>query len=148
MQVRLRLLYVLQDAILSAQDFGKQIVDQANKDADDIRILAEADKATLEEKGRLAIAEARVKADQTVAEAKAQADQTVAEAKAQADQTVSEAQQKYLKLQNDYNQMLMDASGFKAELMNMYRRHMELLTAFPEKEIIAVDAVQIEEEEA
>ncbi len=112
----------IQEAILSARDMGQQIVDKANKEADDILVQAESEKASKEEEGRMVVAAAKV----------------------QAEQVVSDAERKCVKLQNDYNRMLMDASGFKAELMNMYRRHMELLTAFPEKEVIAVDAVEVE----
>lgn len=114
----------IQEAILSARDMGQQIVDKANKEADDILVQAESEKASKEEEGRMVVAAAKV----------------------QAEQVVSDAERKCVKLQNDYNRMLMDASGFKAELMNMYRRHMELLTAFPEKEVIAVDAVEVDVE--
>lgn len=137
----------IQEAILSAQDMGKQIVDKATKDADGIRVKAEADRISREEEGRMTLAAAKLEADKTLSEAKNEADKTLSEARTEADNAISEAKSKCAKLQNDYNQMLMDASGFKAELMNLYRRHMELLTAFPEREVIAVDAVQIEDEE-
>lgn len=32
--------------------------------------------------------------------------------------------------------ILMDVTGFKAEIMKMYRKHMELLAALPPKEIV------------
>lgn len=108
---------LIQEAILNAQDCGKQIVEKANKEADTIRVMAEMDKNAKEDEGRRLIAKANIEADHVVAE----------------------AEKKCEKLQIDYNQMLMDASEFKAELMTLYRRHMELLTAFPEREIMALD---------
>jgi len=45
-----------------------------------------------------------------------------------------EAEKKCDNLQQAYDRILLDVTKFKSELMDMYRRHMELLAALPEKD--------------
>ena len=44
-------------------------------------------------------------------------------------------------LQHEYDRILLDVTGFKSELMKMYRKHMELLAALPTKEIVEVQDI-------
>ena len=40
----------------------------------------------------------------------------------------------------------MDVTGFKAEIMKMYRKHMELLAALPPKEIVEAEEISEDQE--
>ncbi len=104
---------IIQDAILNAQRMGEIVISEANEKAEEIMHQAEADRRAQEEAGRKAIEEA----------------------KEEASRVIGEAERKCSNLQQDYDRILMDVTGFKAEMLKMYRRHMELLATLPEKEI-------------
>lgn len=103
----------IQDAILNAQRMGEIVISEANEKAEEIMRQAEAERREQEEAGR----------------------QAIEEAKEEASRVIGEAERKCNNLQQDYDRILMDVTGFKAEMLKMYRRHMELLAALPEKEI-------------
>ena len=65
--------------------------------------------------------------------------QVVEEAKAHALEITGQAERKCENLQKDYDRILLDVTGFKAEMMGMYRRHMELLAALPEKKMAQIE---------
>lgn len=115
----------IQDAIISAQRMGEIVISEANQKAEEILNQAELLKQMQEEAGRKAIKDAEAEADR------------VREA----------SERKCAQLQQDYDRILLDVTGFKAELMKMYRKHMEMLAALPEKEIPSIAYTVQEEEE-
>lgn len=113
----------IQDAIISAQRMGEIVISEASQKAEEILNQAEMLKQMQEEAGRKAIKDAEEEADR------------VREA----------SERKCVQLQQDYDRILLDVTGFKAELMKMYRKHMEMLAALPEKEIPSI-ACTVQEE--
>lgn len=107
----------IQDAILNAQRMGEIVISEANEKSQEI--IRQADMYRLEQEttGR----------------------QLLEKAKKEADTMIQEAQRKCDNLQKDYDRILLDVTGFKAQLMKMYRKHMEILAALPEKEISEID---------
>lgn len=108
---------IIQDAILNAQRMSDIVLVEAQQKAQEIREKASVQKQKLEEEGK----------------------QLVEEAKIQAQQVTDAAALKCDKLQKEYDRILLDVTGFKAELMKMYRKHMALLAELPQKEIVEVD---------
>ena len=104
----------IQDAILNAQRMSEIVIVEAQQKAMDIREKARQDKKQQEEEGK----------------------KMVEDAKAEALRVTSEAELRCDSLQHEYDRILMDVTGFKAEIMKMYRKHMELLAALPPKEIV------------
>ena len=104
----------IQDAILNAQRMSEIVIVEAQQKAMDIREKARQDKKQQEEEGK----------------------KLVEDAKAEALRVTSEAELRCDSLQHEYDRILMDVTGFKAEIMKMYRKHMELLAALPPKEIV------------
>ena len=101
----------IQDAILNAQRMSEIVIVEAQQKAMDIREKARQDKKQQEEEGK----------------------KMVEDAKAEALRVTSEAELRCDSLQHEYDRILMDVTGFKAEIMKMYRKHMELLAALPPK---------------
>ena len=104
----------IQDAILNDQRMSEIVIVEAQQKAMDIREKARQDKKQQEEEGK----------------------KLVEDAKAEALRVTSEAELRCDSLQHEYDRILMDVTGFKAEIMKMYRKHMELLAALPPKEIV------------
>ena len=104
----------IQDAILNAQRMSEIVIVEAQQKAMDIREKARQDKKQQEEEGK----------------------KLVEDAKAEALRVTSEAELRCDSLQHEYDRNLIDVTGFKAESMKMYRKHMELLAALPPKEIV------------
>ena len=104
----------IQDAILNAQRMSEIVIVEAQQKAMDIREKARQDKKQQEEEGK----------------------KLVEDAKAEALRVTSEAELRCDSLQHEYDRILLDVTGFKAEIMKMYRKHMELLAALPPKEIV------------
>ena len=104
----------IQDAILNAQRMSEIVIVEAQQKAMDIREKARQDKKQQEEEGK----------------------KLVEDAKAEALRVTSEAELRCDSLQHEYDRILMDVTGFKAEIMKMYRKHMEQLAALPPKEIV------------
>lgn len=102
----------IQTAILSAQRMSEILIEEANQKADEILKEAEAERLEHEEAGR----------------------QAVEAAEMEALRVTDEAEKKCDNLQQAYDRILLDVTKFKSELMDMYRRHMELLAALPEKD--------------
>ena len=101
----------IQDAILNAQRMSEIVIVEAQQKALEIREKAKKERREQEEEGRLALEDAR----------------------REAARVQEEAEQKCDDLQRTYDRILLDVTGFKAEMMGMYRRHMALLAALPEK---------------
>ena len=93
---------------------------EAQQKALDIREKARKDKKQQEEEGR----------------------KLVEDAKTEAFRVTSEAELRCNNLQHEYDRILMDVTGFKSELMKMYRKHMELLAALPPKEVIEIKEIK------
>ncbi len=109
----------IQDAILNAQRMSEIVIVEAQQKAMDIREKARQDRKQQEEEGK----------------------KLVEDAKAEAMRVTSEAELRCDSLQHEYDRILMDVTGFKAEIMKMYRKHMELLAALPPKEIVEAEEI-------
>ena len=116
----------IQDAILNAQRMSEIVIVEAQQKAMDIREKARQDKKQQEEEGK----------------------KLVEDAKAEALRVTSEAELRCDSLQHEYDRILMDVTGFKAEIMKMYRKHMELLAALPPKEIVEGKEISQDQESA
>ena len=114
----------IQDAILNAQRMSEIVIVEAQQKAMDIREKARQDKKQQEEEGK----------------------KLVEDAKAEALRVTSEAELRCDSLQHEYDRILMDVTGFKAEIMKMYRKHMELLAALPPKEIVEEEEISQDQE--
>lgn len=114
----------IQDAILNAQRMSEIVIVEAQQKAMDIREKARQDKKQQEEEGK----------------------KMVEDAKAEALRVTSEAELRCDSLQREYDRILMDVTGFKAEIMKMYRKHMELLAALPPKEIVEAEEISQDQE--
>ena len=114
----------IQDAILNAQRMSEIVIVEAQQKAMDIREKASQDKKQQEEEGK----------------------KMVEDAKAEALRVTSEAELRCDSLQHEYDRILMDVTGFKAEIMKMYRKHMELLAALPPKEIVEAEEISQDQE--
>lgn len=114
----------IQDAILNAQRMSEIVIVEAQQKAMDIREKARQDKKQREEEGK----------------------KMVEDAKAEALRVTSEAELRCDSLQHEYDRILMDVTGFKAEIMKMYRKHMELLAALPPKEIVEAEEISQDQE--
>lgn len=114
----------IQDAILNAQRMSEIVIVEAQQKAMDIREKARQDKKQQEEEGK----------------------KMVEDAKAEALRVTSEAELRCDSLQHEYDRILMDVTGFKAEIMKMYRKHMELLAALPPKEIVEEEEISQDQE--
>lgn len=101
----------IQDAIVNAQRMSEMVIAEAKEKAEEILSQAEENRQTLEENGR----------------------QIIEDAKEEAQRTIDHASEKCESLQRDYDRILMDVTGFKAEMLKMYRKHMTLLASLPEK---------------
>ena len=115
----------IQDAILNAQRMSEIVIVEAQQKAMDIREKARKDKKQQEEEGK----------------------KMVEDAKAEALRVTSEAELRCDSLQHEYDRILMDVTGFKAEIMKMYRKHMELLAALPPKEIVEAEEISEDQED-
>lgn len=104
----------IKEAILSAQRMGQIIVDEAKQHADDLRSQA----------------------DDAYASAQKELDQMIQEKRSAADELEIAAQKKCEDLKHEYNRILMDVSGFKAEMISLYRRHLELLYKLPDNGLL------------
>ena len=114
----------IQDAILNAQRMSEIVIVEAQQKAMDIREKARQDRKQKEEEGK----------------------KMVEDAKAEALRVTSEAELRCDSLQHEYDRILMDVTGFKAEIMKMYRKHMELLAALPPKEIVEAEDISQDQE--
>ena len=114
----------IQDAILNAHRMSEIVIVEAQQKAMDIREKARQDKKQQEEEGK----------------------KMVEDAKAEALRVTSEAELRCDSLQHEYDRILMDVTGFKAEIMKMYRKHMELLAALPPKEIVEAEEISQDQE--
>ena len=115
----------IQDAILNAQRMSEIVIVEAQQKAFDIREKARKDKKQQEEEGKKMVEDARAEALRVTSEAELRCDS----------------------LQHEYDRILMDVTGFKAEIMKMYRKHMELLAALPPKEIVEAEEISEDQED-
>lgn len=109
----------IRDAILNAQRMSTIIVNEAQEKAEVIRREVEDERA----KAKLDI---QRKLDATSTEA---------------EQMIAEAEQKCSDLQLNYDKILLDVSGFKSEMINLYRKHLELLYKLPDNGKVALPEV-------
>lgn len=109
----------IQDAILNAQKLSEMVIAEANQKAEEIRQLAELDRYEQEKAGK----------------------QAVEDAKIEALHVTEEAEKRCEALRRDYDRILLDVTGLKSGLMGIYRKHMELLAALPEKEFPEIEKV-------
>lgn len=98
---------------------------------------------------QIVLSEAREEADRVTAEAREEADRVTTEAQQTADQTLTEARQRNEALQASYDRMLMDTGKMKSELIELYRRHLALLSEIPgagEVPVLEEEALEVVEE--
>lgn len=107
----------IQDAILNAQRMSEMVIAEANQKADEILKQAKSNLQEQEETGR----------------------QIIKQSEEEATRMTETAKKKCEDLQKDYDRILLDVTGFKAEVMRMYRRHMALLASLPEKEMTTIE---------
>lgn len=107
---------IIQDAILNAQRMSDIVIVEAQQKAQAIQKQAEEDKKQKQAEGQQIVEEARNHAKQVTDAAELRCD----------------------KLQKEYDRILLDVTGFKAELMKMYRKHMEILAELPQKDIVEI----------
>ncbi|MBP1550316.1 MAG: DivIVA domain-containing protein [Oscillospiraceae bacterium] len=69
-----------------------------------------------------------------IAEAQEQADRIIADAKAKADEIIGSTRVQLEKEKRCLVKMKQEVSDFKAELLNMYKKHLEQITAIPDYE--------------
>lgn len=116
----------IQDAILNAQRMGEIIIAEANQKAEEIKNQAEMFQQEQERNAK----------------------QIIEDAKKEAYKIIGTTQVKLENLQRDYNSALLDVSKFKAELLDMYQKHIKLLDSLPEintPKIAYIDAEDISE---
>lgn len=149
----------IQEALLNAQRMSKMVIDEANQMAEQIRAQAQEELEAKRRQGDEVTEAAKRRAASVMAEAedrrnelirsfdkirsqaqedlnakKKAGEEVTRQAQAEATALISEAENRKNELQREYDRILMDATSFKAELMDMYRRHLALLATFPEKE--------------
>lgn len=110
----------IRDAILNAQRMGNMILEEANQKADAIRAQAQSD------------------FDQTQLDIQNQ----LTDANGKVEQIVADGEQKRFVLQQEYDKILMDVSGFKAEMISLYRKHLEMLYMLPDNGTVSVPALE------
>ena len=115
----------LRKALISAQTLADKIVkdakdsvegalDNANADADKIRAAAEEE------------------AKDIVAKAKAEADTVLLQSKQDADEILGAVNRKVMKESLEFEMLQKKASEFRANLLNLYKEHLNLINAIPE----------------
>ena len=84
--------------------------------------------------GNTVVAEAQAKADKLLSEAQAKSEEMLREAEKTATRSVSGVKAQVEKEQQTLRKMQKEVSGFKARLLNLYKSHLDLITALPEAE--------------
>lgn len=129
----------IQEALLGAQKLGKSVVTTANEKAQQLTKESE-------ERSEQMVVMARADADKLINDAKVVAQELLVKAKAESKRMVADAQQnvdtvirntKYdiEKEQNNLVRMQREVSSFKANLLEVYRSHIDLIKNLPEIEI-------------
>lgn len=109
----------IQDAILNAQRMSEMLISEANEKADEIR-----NQAHIYQMEQESIAK-----------------RIVTDAEKEAEKVTEEAAVKCESLQRDYNSALLDVTQFKAELIQMYQKHIKLLDSLPEIKTPELDCI-------
>lgn len=109
----------IRDAILSAQRMSNIIVSEAKEKAETIRREVEDERA-------------KVQLD---------IQHQLDAANTETDQMIAAAERKCSDLQLHYDKILLDVSGFKSEMIDLYRKHLELLYKLPDNGKIALPEV-------
>ncbi len=100
--------------------------------------------------GNTVVAEAQAKADKMISEAQAKADEMLREAEKTASKSVTGIKVQIEKEQQTLRKMQKEVSSFKARLLNLYKSHLDLITALPEaeEETKSEETVPVEEASA
>lgn len=112
----------IQDAILSAQRMGRIILSEANEKA-----------AALQ-----ASAEMQYKSSMDALE------QELLEKQRCADDIVADAEKKCEDLRGEYDRILLDVSGFKQEMIGLYRKHLQMLYLLPDNGSVKENPLELE----
>lgn len=112
----------IQDAILSAQRMSRIILSEANEKAVDLQASAEMQyKSSMEAM-----------------------EQELLEKQRHADGIVADAEKKCEDLREEYDRILLDVSGFKQEMIGLYRKHLQMLYLLPDNGNVQGDMLTIE----
>lgn len=113
----------IQDAILNAQRMSTIILNEANEKAAELK--AEAENAYQDSMNAM--------------------DAQIREKQQHADLIVSDAEKKCEDLQKEYDHILLDVSGFKQEMIGLYRKHLQMLYQLPDNGSVKNEILEMEE---
>lgn len=113
----------IQDAILSAQRMGRIILSEAKEKADNLQLSAE-----MQYKHSMEAMEQELQKKQH-----------------HADVIVADAEKRCEDLREEYDHILLDVSGFKQEMIGLYRKHLQLLYLLPDNGKLQDDILTIED---
>lgn len=126
----------LKMALLNAQKLADKIVAEAKETAERDNAEINAETARLHELAEKAVAEAEEKAkaeaDRIVAQATAEAETILNDANAQAKDILGNINRKVTHESLVYEMLQKEASEFKGKLINMYKKHINLINQLPE----------------
>ena len=106
----------LREALLGAQKLGQTVINDAKAKAEVLH------------------RESKEEAEKLLSDAKAQSEKMLSEAHASADKVVEGTKREIEKEQRNLARMQREVSSFKSKLLNLYKAHLDLITALPEEE--------------
>jgi cell division initiation protein len=115
---------MLKSALINAQRMGENVIREANQKSDDI------------------LHRANLRADDIVRDA----NELLQQATERADEIVNEAMDQKAAEEREYERVRLEVTRFKADVLNLYRNHVESLSRLPEYQ--KEEAAPAEEEEA
>ena len=115
----------LRKALISAQTLADKIVKDAKDSVEGALDNAKADADKICE-------EAEAEAKEIVAKAKAEADAVLLQSKKDADEILGSVNRKVMKESLEFEMLQKKASEFRAELLGLYKEHLNMINAIPE----------------
>lgn len=130
--------------MLQISDYMEQLLEERDDLERKLTILAEkleeyrADEESLrsaligaQKLGDSVVRDSKSQAEKTLGDAQAEADRVLSEAKAEAETVVTTAQKSIEAEKYTLNRMQMEVAKFKGQMLNHYRKHIEMLNALP-----------------
>lgn len=130
--------------MLQISDYMEQLLEERDDLERKLTILAEkleeyrADEESLrsaligaQKLGDSVVRDSKSQAEKTLGDAQAEADRVLSEAKAEAETIVTTAQKSIEAEKYTLNRMQMEVAKFKGQMLNHYRKHIEMLNALP-----------------
>lgn len=115
----------LRKALISAQTLADKIVKDARESVEGTLEKAEADAEEMR-------AKATAEAEEIVAKAKAEADVVVMQSKKDADDILGAVNRKVMKESLEFEMLQKKAAEFRANLLSLYKEHLNLINSIPE----------------